>query len=1001
MGAAQVFKDLYLWYRHHDGAKEFTVYMAFVVIFSIVTFASKPGVEQYWTNEYHTAIFATADNENFQEDFAEVESVDDMYSYLKDYLVGEVLYPDGRSEDVDTDEDNWWGSEQFMNKVERQFISGYGRVMGAHRLRQVRSKPGECDIPDFLKDMYGDVVGCESNYGLRSRSKAEYSVDKELGNFTLPYTWRSAGELNSSVVYAEYGRFDTYTQDGFSIDFLPNVSPNIIAQYMEDCQPVLKRSLDKCIVDQQLDLTPPSAPPPPPLPLYNPPGPAEFAGLALADFSDPAGTLREIIEYNITLSPTAVEQSITFNVINTGDATLEWEYDGDSLRPGGATPDYFPLPILLAGTVDQQGEQAVELKFVLPDAPGSSYDTLVQSGATGVQPADPPFININLISEPDLDAFVKVNVFYDLGAAAAPSGRRLQQGSTACQIIRDDPVVAPVGLDMARCTLEADDYMATPPQICHETIRAMGFQLLFKYSDIDRCGGCCNAADDDKLCNAKCYPGDITSEMMDILIENSWVDNGTRAVVMDTTLFNPNSNLFTTIRNMFELPNSGGVWPTGVIRTFKVYRYVTYADTIIMGLELVFCAMIVWYTIEELVEINRQRWAYFKEAWNYLDWANLMIFYTVIGLRIASVLRIQGFDFESVTIDYVDFPVLGVFASQELNISSLNFFLMYFKIFKYLSAVPRMDSILVTVSAASFDLALFMVMAVCITFGFAAAFYVCFGATLFNYKTIGDCFGALTRALLGDFDYQELSDANRVMAPVLFYAYFVMVFFVLLNMFLAIINDSYAEVKGNQSESDLLFYSNLRAKLKEKVSMLFSRKQNIHNLAQELMVSDSNMDDMIDESELQSALKDNPRAYEILQTTGAKDLLAKYDVSGDGVLDKAEMTAILRELAEKEASVQKEMDDETGKGKGIMRGSGGGGAGGQMMVAGNVKVDLAEVEARIDKVEGQIKEMSRNVAKKLSLMIDLMMSLSDQISNVNTMPVAPSGGAAGNQIVPR
>jgi hypothetical protein len=44
---------------------------------------------------------------------------------------------------------------------------------------------------------------------------------------------------------------------------------------------------------------------------------------------------------------------------------------------------------------------------------------------------------------------------------------------------------------------------------------------------------------------------------------------------------------------------------------------------------------------------------------------------------------------------------------------------------------------------------------------------------------------------------------------------------------------------------------------------------------------------------------------------------------------------------------------------------------------------LGPVNERIDKVEGQIKEMSRNLAKKLSLMIDLMMSLSDQIVTTN------------------
>lgn len=40
-----------------------------------------------------------------------------------------------------------------------------------------------------------------------------------------------------------------------------------------------------------------------------------------------------------------------------------------------------------------------------------------------------------------------------------------------------------------------------------------------------------------------------------------------------------------------------------------------------------------------------------------------------------------------------------------------------------------------------------------------------------------------------------MEKANRVMGPIFFLAYVFFVFFVLLNMFLAIINDTYSEVK--------------------------------------------------------------------------------------------------------------------------------------------------------------------------------------------------------------
>ena len=75
----------------------------------------------------------------------------------------------------------------------------------------------------------------------------------------------------------------------------------------------------------------------------------------------------------------------------------------------------------------------------------------------------------------------------------------------------------------------------------------------------------------------------------------------------------------------------------------------------------------------------------------------------------------------------------------------------------------------------------------------------------------------LFRIILGDFDFDgnitkktnfllnkyifslAILDAHRILAPIFFLTYVFFVFFVLLNMFLAIINDTYSEVKSDMS----------------------------------------------------------------------------------------------------------------------------------------------------------------------------------------------------------
>ena len=59
----------------------------------------------------------------------------------------------------------------------------------------------------------------------------------------------------------------------------------------------------------------------------------------------------------------------------------------------------------------------------------------------------------------------------------------------------------------------------------------------------------------------------------------------------------------------------------------------------------------------------------------------------------------------------------------------------------------------------------------------------------------------LFRLILGDFDFMALQQANRILGPAYFILYVFFVFFILLNMFLAIINDTYAEVKSDLTDA--------------------------------------------------------------------------------------------------------------------------------------------------------------------------------------------------------
>lgn len=55
---------------------------------------------------------------------------------------------------------------------------------------------------------------------------------------------------------------------------------------------------------------------------------------------------------------------------------------------------------------------------------------------------------------------------------------------------------------------------------------------------------------------------------------------------------------------LVEYPASGGALPSHQFTTVKLLRYVSVTDYIIMGCEFVFIVFIIYYLIEELMEVR-------------------------------------------------------------------------------------------------------------------------------------------------------------------------------------------------------------------------------------------------------------------------------------------------------------------------------------------------------------------------------------------------------------
>merc|ERR1712142_626109 len=112
---------------------------------------------------------------------------------------------------------------------------------------------------------------------------------------------------------------------------------------------------------------------------------------------------------------------------------------------------------------------------------------------------------------------------------------------------------------------------------------------------------------------------DSSLELIESLKSNLWIDRATRAVFIDFTVYNANINLFCVVRLVVEFPATGGAVPSWMFRTVKLIRYVTTYDYFLMACECLYVLFILYYCIEEAIEISKMKCGYFCSVWNCLD----------------------------------------------------------------------------------------------------------------------------------------------------------------------------------------------------------------------------------------------------------------------------------------------------------------------------------------------------------------------------------------------
>ncbi|XP_003972456.2 polycystin-2 [Takifugu rubripes] len=393
---------------------------------------------------------------------------------------------------------------------------------------------------------------------------------------------------------------------------------------------------------------------------------------------------------------------------------------------------------------------------------------------------------------------------------------------------------------------------------------------------------------------------------LQLLREHLWLDRGTRAVFLDFSVYNGNINLFCIVRLLVEFPATGGVLTSWQFQTVRLIRYMSSWDYFVGLCEVAFSLFILYYIVEEVLEIRIHRLHYFRSLWNCLDVLIIVLSVIAIIMNITRTAMV-GKLLKGLLENHTAHPSFGSLAHLQVqfnNVAAIIVFFSWVKLFKFINLNKTMSQLTTTMSRCAKDLVGFAIMFFIIFLAYAQLAYLVFGTQVDDFSTFQASIFTQFRIILGDFEFSEIEEANPVLGPIYFTTFVFFIFFILMNMFLAIINDTYSEVKADMSQQ------------RSEMEMTDFIKKGCNKALMKLRLKKTAVDDITDSLRQAGGKLNLDELRQDLKGKGHTDaeiqaIFAKYDQEGDQELTEHEHQQMRDDLEKEREDLELERNSLT------------------------------------------------------------------------------------------
>jgi len=316
------------------------------------------------------------------------------------------------------------------------------------------------------------------------------------------------------------------------------------------------------------------------------------------------------------------------------------------------------------------------------------------------------------------------------------------------------------------------------------------------------------------------------------LQEQHWLDEFTRLATAEFTVYNAQTGTYLYISVACRQSAEGNVLCKPSYMPFKILKY-SLSDPIsllIIILEVLILFYTVLFTVQQIMQLfhpNLQAYLnpvdpnaatgpgvtsskdaspWYRRPWNYLKKfkdpfevihvANILFFivfyYVQAGWYFNSA--IQDWELQNALTSYQNTHPIAVHTAAVQSWAALNCVFTFLRLLKYTQLSTTLSILLLTIYRSSRALGGFCIILALIFVGYTFMAMVAFGDHLSVFARIITAFSGVFLFLQGEYCLDCYEHTNPFIAYVFFYSFVIIVSMILLNVFIAILQENYADV---------------------------------------------------------------------------------------------------------------------------------------------------------------------------------------------------------------